>query len=1629
MCFVTGKEILKKELESLFNNRVNVGSETCCRVYDVVVAFLTQLREARLPVQGVYFVGSRLTDLLATPTHSNDIDLKVVLSGGVENAAQLISLAETALCVTLNEMSVSFDKFFRTLKALNISSFKPVFLPNLYSFKGYTISAPSGFLPFEISIFVMDNSHALPSVMNIDSLFIPIKLYDSCLGTFAPERFSVVSSQGEIDFVIKNIRDRVLSAQTPHLITKNGWSRYLMAITDGFLCLDPSINRAFYELESLKGSEVIYEFNQFVQKKRPKISSFYWEAFLCNALFNIPQTESLYIHLSTHFGDLVHRMRQDSFWMHFLHAIIPDSFSKNAFLPLLKLVLPLFAQKVSFKIHLEKPCIQCEIQKDGVSLYVMVPFFTELDVEFFPEVISLFLREDISIPLCFKEASLTFEGPFPAIFEGLCLIDTPLTQDIVLGWVSLFPYLLPFLLANGKAVSMFSSEKFSLLKARLLLESMKKGCFCWKELSLLLPASHISCLTKEEKSIFISHFLEKKEGLVACFLTNPIEIFQTESSPLDLILQVLPLCENEDKPRVACFAIKQILTAYSSQILEMPLVTWEKCQRIVHLVKEHVKNKTPWNHFFRSFVSYWLSLKTDSQEPHFSFPSLFIAEVFSLVDFSIVEEFSSSECLFLSSLEQIKNTPLSFRCAATALKKASLEKTELCLKQSILKDCFDLLGILEGFVLENRLDEVLILVSLAKDRLTGKERLSFFCRALKRLGVCSIDKIRKFLAEEDDKLKCAFGVYAFFYDVDKVASYLEAEYFLKPESYVGLLDIQREIDADSLNQYKRAFICRMEKNYQLALPLASLQEDSERIVDILFGLFIQSLNQPEKALEIVRFVATHFGGALRIEFLDSLVPFEQGLYSHRLVTEFSSFWSYDILERYSLLFVEQFEDLLAGNRSKVLSQVEEYLPLLSKKSCFLLAEKCALISSAESLFPRVLSLLSKEDLISNWELNKWTRKSLFCWINTLLEKKMFLDEYKGLFLSYIKNMTEQVLDSKDPELVMQYFFLVGESKYKTLFFEDSGYLDVLMEVMRESIKLNPLSLLVFQKGTEVLGGLKTEDSSVISLRNNLVDLFAKFDQVDLTKVKVSSLAALLEHLVCYSDVTVLRKRDWNFLSTALDALLTIDPKSFLGVNVAHWLRVLSAKMRDVPKGSYGEDLFMVTVSSKTILYLFQNDQTVSRESAIELFLYVHMYRLISQSCVFPEIEFKASFKFLEETVGDIFVQQKGGAGCLFSLCLAIKNHKKVRELTEGLLTSCLSICKKPFENNLHACAAVSPILEIFAGNRYGMPIPAKFNNPGTVSEFLSFSLKNLGDDHNQFCLFFKSISPIFISYRLDEKLVLGILEKGLNIVNRLVKESNFRFIDFVSNILLTSYLLSSDYVSAGGYKKVRKNLVLSMLDRLISFENIDVVDMALNGILAKLLSSSLLKEAFFLDLIEGLSRVRQKSIGETYAEVFMYRAFCQVIDWRMVVLTMQKIDVSSWSQRDVDCLTMIFCTVIDFQFVVRMKDPYKEEPLSSLLNLYLRLIERSSQAFLPINLIRDVVQNPQNYFESKDSMHRAQVLIKVADRIALVSYNPQDERDGKVGNLIALYRSFYEELSPVQKTEFDSVYRQITKDT
>ncbi len=1612
------KEVLSQELAPVFHNQVNLRSSRSIRVDNIVILFLRKLQEARLPLSGAYLLGSRLTDLFATRLEFiNDIDFKIILEGGQGESAGLRFCTWKVLCVTLNELlSVDSSEEERSLQDLGVVCFKPV-TKGTYSFQGCTLMGVEGHLPFEISVIVTRNVADIPSVMNIDSLFIPINRFDSTLGTIAPHQFHLYSSQGPILAVIDKIRNRILDVQNLKFIIKYGWARYVLAITDGFSCLDPRISDYCSQSEERAPRGFVYETNQFVQKKRREVQSIYWNFFSCNALFSYTIKNENYNELVSNFFDLVQRKRQSSIWMSFLQQIVPSSFNPHHLPALLQLLIPLFASEVIVKMHLQEPWLQCKMNNEERGLYILLPLPRKLSEEELCSILALFKQTSFSLTMSYrKEAIVGVDLPF-ALFWGIYSIKTPFSQSVIEGWVFLYPSLFPLLLEKGVR---FTGERFSLLKAQLLLKEIMKEDFSLLTLQEALSGCDLSLLSWEEKALFTLHFMQKKELVMRSLLNLPVECFSLEGDPSSLVLKALPLCDNANKPKVACSAIKAILNTYQLKMFSLPLITWKKLALIVETVKGYVINPTPWNQLLRHFTSHVFTLHR--KEKSSSFPPLalsqFVAEVSLLTDFSFQENLSWEEQLLLFTLLEKGNISAAIEHLVFVLQNTSDESSREVVKKHFREFPPSVYEVFDKLVARKAIEQSLLFFKLQQGLISDEERITAFCLALKRGEYTCTKAIEAALLEECGSVEIVWTIYLHFYDVESIATHLENRYFFGEEFKQLTKNRVRQKDP-SVCRYAEILFQRMEKNYRLASCLEDLEVDAEQIRGGLVALFNKRIIQPEAAYQLVCFIGENFVDFLEERFLESFSSRESIHYAHLLMTKFVTRFPLELKKKYGSIFIEEFENLLKRNPIETVNQAKVYLSDMTEEELFILAQKCYLFSAGD-LFPTITSLLKEDFFKKRWNINVWTPALLQAWVNSLAKHGLLTEEYERLFILYAVGKWKQILQENDERAGSEYFSLLGHGHFLSLFFQASQSYGVLVKSASFALHRAP-SLEVLTKAIGVLAvPFKAEpdssqEGSKVILAFSCLQAISR-GAIEVDKLPFNHILLLIESLYNHPDIDLFGVDNWEGIDNCLARLSTISEKNKEFSRAESVLQKLAQNMMKLTVEVITSQPVIAKISSKIIAFLVRSGELQYVQTAQNLLEAIHRRRLGLQG-LDCSIEARTYCLFLEKTAKDSRIASRE-LGVLSVLADTIKTHKKVKELTDCILNTIFVLCEEEGVDPERAFVTGSLGLELLGINRYKLPIPDRFKSRERVSKLVEFVFANSPEGIPYFS-FFKSCWGVFNKHKLEEKIIVRILEKGLRIAKSMDKTEGFRGPDAVSSLLLVSYAVCPDYVPfVTPCKKIRKEFVAEVLACFLAFENINAVDMALSGFLNNLMNTSLLKEEFFYDLVVKIAEIRGLSIADSYSNMFMNRLFKGPILWNSVLVILKKIDVSIWEEEEVDRFSVVFALAMDTQYVFHSVDKEGSTCLLPILECYLRLMKRASKVYLPHNLLADIVINPDFYFSEQQKTQVLEVLKQVATRVFEVSYAEADLGSHKVDKFVALCHSFYGELTPDQKADF-----------
>ncbi|MFI0435085.1 MAG: hypothetical protein ACH350_05090 [Parachlamydiaceae bacterium] len=548
------KEIDYKQLLPLLNNQVKLCDGRLSCVHDIALSFLLSLHHACIPVMGSYLVGSSLTHLFAASTEHHDIDMKIMIRGTHQVAQGLFS--------HIGNLPL-FQGVPYSLDHLAHETFKPVYIDRLYSFKGYTFQGLGGDLPFEISLIVADCLNMLPpTVMNLDSFYIPVTFFPSpfgfILGSFVPEHFRLYSTQGTCQSVIEQIKERRLTCQDPKSVKKFGWTRYLSAIVEGFSCQDQEMNDIFFENETENVETFIYDMHQFVQRKKQGAAEVYWLFLICNAIFQCPKTSFLE-RLIGQLTSLLEHQTPSAAWMLPLKAVLRGPFPLKDIPTVLQLFLPLLSQSVTLKNHLNGTWLQCKLKGGTNNLHILIPYAFCDRQKALPSILNALRNEGTSIVLEGARGDLPFEESCFTLLSDISTIEeSPLVEDLIFGWISLSPPLFSLLFSKMSNSRLFLGARYLPFKLRLICQEIQKTDINSSILQKIVFNLDFSSLDEEQKHLLCQLFLEKSGGFKA-LLEKPSEYFFDQDSCFDRVLMILNFYDEKKRSAQACLLIDHVL--------------------------------------------------------------------------------------------------------------------------------------------------------------------------------------------------------------------------------------------------------------------------------------------------------------------------------------------------------------------------------------------------------------------------------------------------------------------------------------------------------------------------------------------------------------------------------------------------------------------------------------------------------------------------------------------------------------------------------------------------------------------------------------------------------------------------------------------------------------------------------------------------------------------------------------------------------------------------------------------------------------------------------------------------------------------------------------------------------------
>lgn len=390
---------LEKDLKPIFENQIVIWSpeEKREKIFETkafLYSFISELKKTNFPFQ-FCLEGSSLVNQCIEHVNleCNDIDVHGVLQIQESELSSVTKELEKTLLATLNTLlgiehckNRKIEDFKIQLKKFKIQT--TYFLE--FSLKENQNSCPSSFIsgaeshiPLDFSIVLAcnskDKSHL--SIGNVDSFYVPLNDFT---------QISISSREGDCLKATCDLQKKMFSSEKPYCSNGRRWPRFIIKMTEGFSSPSSLSHETFYAAFRKKEKNLTI-FKDAIYRKR-KLKDYYLFA-LINAFFHSQDiekkdpssrkslfTEELLENFSSKNLDL-----SASPWMKSLARSL--EFCPKSHIPtLLKIVIPLWANEVSLKTHLDKKQLRCEFVHLGKKLYLWIPLLEKDDDSYLKDI-------------------------------------------------------------------------------------------------------------------------------------------------------------------------------------------------------------------------------------------------------------------------------------------------------------------------------------------------------------------------------------------------------------------------------------------------------------------------------------------------------------------------------------------------------------------------------------------------------------------------------------------------------------------------------------------------------------------------------------------------------------------------------------------------------------------------------------------------------------------------------------------------------------------------------------------------------------------------------------------------------------------------------------------------------------------------------------------------------------------------------------------------------------------------------------------------------------------------------------------------------------------------------------------
>jgi hypothetical protein len=970
----------ENKLFPILRHPITLASKTYT-IGQVVFAILQNLKQAKesLPPYFARFIGSSLTHFFATRPENkkrspyNDFDMKITFDSSGWDNKTLIATIEALFFQALSQVTQSFPQ--NPYKDFQVRIYKPV----IQSAKSFTSYIFSGTHPFEISILLSNQSSIRSYALNIDSLYIPLNSWDHppSLGTDHPKKYALYSHENHAGKVVCAIKKRLLIFTPSNSIGKNGWTRLILAVGNGFTKCSEEAN-ALLRKESIKENS-LYTFDQFVQKKFSLLHYDHpqcWRTFICNAIFHSLEEDEMQSSLLRHLLDLV-TVEKTLPWLSFFQKIPLASLSRRAQITTLKLLLPILAEKIAIKKHLDRLHMQCQFPQQAHPerpLYIVVPFLEESDLKVLPEVLLLLSQGPSPLfPAITSSVSNIKSALFPhhaAAIKAINNIKAPFCQEVASHWTHKFPSL--------QAVK---EKKLSPLNR--LKRDIKAFISC--DFPAKIISEQIGSYAKVAQSKIIGQMVKK---LIKNGLLQEDERFWEHIRKVAIFAPYAE--ENAGLWQSTFFLVIERLfekgaTTEKNACLSLLVVTLIDHCRPLPVQNEQV------NTYLKA-----LSLIRNSHEKKALF---LICHLLSFPDTNCVSDALKD----FFSIHQT-NDPL-------------LVEKSLCAVSEDREKLYRLL---------------LYARALAKDFSSFLPLLELCCKAsaISAHHKTSVGKsiLSHMLLREPNYPAAVLQSYTHLYTYPEIALFLEEE-FLSQNSY--LKEQTKYCEALFFRIGYLSKIKSLKETLRLFSYLPQTQRESIKASSYLHSLFLSYLGEQDTAYQIASFTQGNFScfasAHLFLDFLQKL----QSPYTHRFILEIAKahkeLLSSEIIQAYCTSFISEFSALSQKKEPIELGAIARfYLAFAQEEQKLFFAYQCCLLSSplASTLFlEAICSIYDYEKALLSPATTAWPVSVIATWIQRSQEASIKLE--KGLIRHFLFSLSDYT-KQEEAQLIIKIIPLFNE---------------------------------------------------------------------------------------------------------------------------------------------------------------------------------------------------------------------------------------------------------------------------------------------------------------------------------------------------------------------------------------------------------------------------------------------------------------------------------------------------------------------------------------------------------------------------------------------------------------------------